>query len=142
MLEMPSRLKTIPIKKYSQSGKRTPPWRLAQKCSPPRISKCLYFQRHFWQSTRHFSSLHTFCGNQQGQQFFSQTTILSYVFFQTKQNSTSTVECLRLGLTIQFQNSTHCRFCQRCGFTADWNSKSPGRYVSKSGKIPKQFRLK
>ena len=29
-----------PMRKYSQSGKRTPPWHLAQKFSPPHNSKC------------------------------------------------------------------------------------------------------
>ena len=33
-------IKTIPTRKYNQSGKRTPPWRLARKFSPPHNSKC------------------------------------------------------------------------------------------------------
>ena len=61
-------LKTIPIRKYSQSGKRTFRWRLAQKIYPPHNSKSLYTQKNFWQSTWHFPSFHTFCGKQQSQQ--------------------------------------------------------------------------
>ena len=80
---MPSWLKTIPIRKYSQSGKRTPPWRLAQKFSPLHSSKSPCTQKKFWQSTWPFSSLHTFCGRQQSQQLSWQTTSPSLVFFQT-----------------------------------------------------------
>ena len=39
-LDVPSWLKTIPIKRYSLRGKRTPPCRWARKFSPPRNSKC------------------------------------------------------------------------------------------------------
>ena len=41
------RLKIIPIKKYSQSGKRMPLWHLAQKFSPLRNLKCPYIQKNF-----------------------------------------------------------------------------------------------
>ena len=84
VLDMPSGLKTIPIKKYSQSGKRMPPLHLAQKFSPLHNLKCPYAQKFFWQSIWHFSSLHTFCGKQQSQQLTWQTTKSVTRFFQTK----------------------------------------------------------
>ena len=56
-----------PDKKYSQSGKRTPPWRLAQKFSPLHNSKCPCIQKNFWHFIWHFLNLHTFCGKQQSQ---------------------------------------------------------------------------
>ena len=38
-----------PDKKYSQIAKRTPPWRLAQKCSPLLNWKCSNTQNKIWQ---------------------------------------------------------------------------------------------
>ena len=45
---MPSCLKTTPIKLYSQSGKRTPAWRLAQKFSPLTQLKVSIISREFF----------------------------------------------------------------------------------------------
>ena len=84
VLDMPSSLKTIPIKRYSQSGKRTPTWRLAEKFPPSRNSRCPYTQKKFWQFTWHFLSLHTFCEKQQSQRLFWQITSLSHVFSKRK----------------------------------------------------------
>ena len=42
VLDMPSWMKTIPTKRYSQSGKHTPPWRLAQNFSPRATQKSIY----------------------------------------------------------------------------------------------------
>ena len=42
------------MRKYSQSGKRKPTWRLAQNFSPPRNSKYPYSQTTYWQSIWHF----------------------------------------------------------------------------------------
>ena len=56
-----------PNQKHSQSGRRTPPWRLAQKISRLHILKCPYIRKNFWQFIWHFLNLHTFCGKQQSQ---------------------------------------------------------------------------
>ena len=64
-----------------------PPWHLAQKFSPRHNLRCPYVQKNFWQSIWPFSSSHTFCGKQQSQQLYSQTTNQSPAFsrfFQTK----------------------------------------------------------
>ena len=72
-----------PDQKIQSNGKRTPPWRLAQNFSPPCNSKCLYFQKSFWQSTWHFLSLHTFSGKQQTNNCLHRQQI-PYTFFPTK----------------------------------------------------------
>ena len=51
---------------------------------PYTTQKVHILKKKFWQSTWPFSSLHTFCGKQQSQQFSWQTTSPSLVFFQTK----------------------------------------------------------
>ena len=73
-----------PNKKYSQSGRRTPPWRLAQKFSPLHNLKCPFIHKNFWQFIWPFLNLHTFCGKQQSQRLSWQITSVSPVFFQTK----------------------------------------------------------
>ena len=75
----------IPTKRNSQSGKRTLPWRLAPKHSPPCNSRCPFTQNNFWQITWHFLTLHNFCGKQQSRHFFRQITDLSHVFSKRKQ---------------------------------------------------------
>ena len=79
-------IKTIPIKKYSKSGKRMPPWQLAQKFSPLHNLKCPYIRRKFRQSILHFSSLHTYYGKEQSQQLSGQTTSQSPVFSKQRQS--------------------------------------------------------
>ena len=59
-----------PDQKIQSKRRRTPPWRLAQKFSPPRKSKYPYTQKHFWPSTWYFSRSHRFFGKQQNQQLF------------------------------------------------------------------------
>ena len=46
-IDMPSWFKTMLIKRYSQGGKRRPPWHLVQIFSPLRNLKCLYTQKNF-----------------------------------------------------------------------------------------------
>ena len=125
VLDMPSWLKTTLIKKYSRSGKRTPPWRLALKFSPLRNSKSPLTQKNSWQSTWLFSSLHIFCGKQQSPQLFWQTTSPSHVFLN-KGNPASTLECVQLCAAIYFQTNTHCwlsRQTLQLISSPDWNSK-------------------
>ena len=79
-------IEIIPIKKYSQSGKRTPPWRLAYKICPLHNSKCPYTPRKFLQCTWHFVSLHTIYGKQQSQRLFYQILSLSPAFSKQRQS--------------------------------------------------------
>ena len=72
-----------PEQNYSQSRKRTPLWHLPQRFSPLSNLKCPYFQQNFWQSIRHFSSLHTSCGKHQSQQFLTDKKSVTR-FFRTK----------------------------------------------------------
>ena len=52
-----------------QSKRKTyAPVAFGSKNSPLHNLKCPNTQKIFWQSIWHFSSLHTFCGKQQGQQ--------------------------------------------------------------------------
>ena len=74
-----------PNQKYSQIGRRTPPWRLALKISPLHNLKCPYFQKNFWQFIWHFLNLHTFCGRQQSQRLSQQITSLSPAFSKQRQ---------------------------------------------------------
>ena len=84
---MPSWLKTIQIRKSNQRGRLTRLLRLGQKFSP-RTTKnvdLLFTRKVSWQSTWHFSSLHTFCGKQQNRQSFWQITNRSRYFSRQKQ---------------------------------------------------------
>ena len=68
-----------------QSNRKTYiPEAFRSKIFSPAQLKCPYIQKKFWQYTFHFWSLHTFCGKQQNQQLFRQTTNLSHVFSKTK----------------------------------------------------------
>ena len=139
VLDMPWWLKKIPIENYSQSGKRTPPWRLAQKFSPPRNSKCPYTQKNFWQFTWPFSSAHIFCGKRQSQQLFWQTTNPSHVFSEQRQfRQHSGMHVIMYCNSLSKQHILLAQSTPRLIFSPDGNSASRRRYVSKSGKISKQ----
>ena len=54
-----------PYHKIQSNRKTYAPWHLARNISPLHNLKCPYTQKNFWQPIWHFSSLHTFYGNQQ-----------------------------------------------------------------------------
>ena len=132
-------LRTIPIRKNSQSGKRTPPWLLVQKYSPQRNSKCLYTQRNFWQSVWHFLSLHTFYGKQQSQQLFWQTTNSSQDPFKQRQfRQHCGMHVIMCCNSISKEHTLLAQSTTPPILFPDWSSKARRRCVSKSGKISKQ----
>ena len=132
-------LKTIPIKRYSQTGTRTPSCCLTRKTSSPPNSRCLFTQKIFWQSKWHFLSLQIICRKQQNQKLFWQITNLSQVFPKQKHCGLHvTVSCKSNSIRlISPVESTW----QLTSFE-DWNSNSRRRYDSKSGRISKQHSSK
>ena len=132
-------MKTIPDHKYSQSGKRTPPWHLAQKFSPLHNLKCPYTKKNFWQSIWHSSSMHTFFGKQQSQQSSRQTTNPSPAF--SKQRQSHQHSGMHVIMCCNLFSNCHTLPDQstlQLTFSSDLNLKSRRRHVSKSGKISKQ----
>ena len=114
-LDMPSWLKAILIKRQSQNGKHTPPWRLAQNLSPPRNSNCPYTP-NFFGSLRGISCVCTHPVGSTKANNCSDRWTIRHTFFPDEGNPASTVECMWLCAAIKFQNSRHCRLSQHCGW--------------------------
>ena len=129
-----------PDQKTQLKRKRTPLWRLAQKLFPPRNSNCLNAPKNFWQITWHFLSLHTYSDKQQSQQLYSPTTNPFHVFSKRRQFRE---DCeMHVSICFSLTSKLDTLLVQstlRLIFSTDWTSKSRRRYVSKSGKISKQY---
>ena len=123
---MLSWLKTIPIKRYSQSGKRTPPWRLL-----PRETQDVHRLKRVFGNLHGISWVCThFVGNNKTNNCSDRQQIL-HTFFPNEGNSASTLECLCLCVANWLQHSTQCWFSQHCGwFSFHTGTRSHGEETS------------
>ena len=139
VLDMPLWFRTILTKRYSQNGKRTPSWLLAQKISPLRNSRFPYTQIFFG----NLHGIRRVCTYSVGRNKVSNCSDRQQTrhrFFSKQRQfrqhcGMHVIKCCNL---ISKKNSSPAQSALRLAFSPDWNSKSRRRYVSKSGKICKQ----